>query len=269
MPEHQHVPRTRREVLGLFGGLGVTLLLASCADGSSTAGGTRTTRGGTTASGASGSSADAPTGVEAIPEETAGPYPGDGSNGPDVLNQDGVVRSDIRSSFGGASAVAAGVPLTLDLTLTDVGDRGRALPGAAVYVWHCDRAGRYSFYSPGLTDENYLRGVQVADADGAVTFTTVFPGAYPGRWPHIHLEVYRDLASARTATNLLRTSQLAMPADACTQVYATDGYASSASTFRGTTLQSDNVFSDGWSLQVPTVTGDPAGGYTARLPVGI
>ena len=54
-----------------------------------------------------------------IPEETAGPFPGDGSNGPNVLAQSGVVRSDIRSSFGSSTTVAEGVPLTIELTIQD------------------------------------------------------------------------------------------------------------------------------------------------------
>lgn len=46
----------------------------------------------------------------AIPEETAGPYPGDGTDGPNVLTESGVVRSDIRSSFGSLTGTAQGVP---------------------------------------------------------------------------------------------------------------------------------------------------------------
>jgi hypothetical protein len=46
--------------------------------------------------------------------ETAGPYPGDGSNGPNVLVESGIVRSDIRPSFGSYSGSAAGVPMTID-----------------------------------------------------------------------------------------------------------------------------------------------------------
>src|SRR5262245_33798282 len=46
-----------------------------------------------------------------IPSETAGPYPGDGTNGPNVLTQSGIVRSDIRASFGSAgTTVAPGTP---------------------------------------------------------------------------------------------------------------------------------------------------------------
>src|SRR5262245_681921 len=54
-----------------------------------------------------------------VPDETPGPFPGNGSNGPNALGLSDVVRSDIRSSVGGASATAAGVPLTLELRLMD------------------------------------------------------------------------------------------------------------------------------------------------------
>lgn len=90
-----------------------------------------------------------------IPEETAGPYPGDGSNGPDVLTQDGIVRSDIRSSFGSSTTTAEGVPLTITLTVVDTSGGCTAMAGAAVYAWHCDRDGNYSMYSQGVTQENY------------------------------------------------------------------------------------------------------------------
>ena len=101
-----------------------------------------------------------------VPEETAGPYPGDGSNGPDVLALTGVVRSDIRPSFAGLSGIADGIPLTIALTLVS-SSTCEPLAGRAVYLWHCDRLGRYSLYSLGATDQNYLRGVQAADASAA------------------------------------------------------------------------------------------------------
>lgn len=179
------------------------------------------------------------------------------------------MRSDIRSSFGSASGVAAGVPLTIELTVIDTGNGCAPLPGAAVYLWHCDRDGRYSMYSQGAENENYLRGVQAADANGKVTFTSIFPAAYSGRWPHIHFEVFPDLASATDGGNQLVTSQLAFPKDVCTAVYATDGYSQSVRNLAQTSLDSDMVFSDGVSLQTPTVTGDPTSGYTAKMGVGV
>src|SRR5262249_49654097 len=92
-----------------------------------------------------------------VPSETAGPYPGDGSNGPNVLDDSGIVRHDIRRSFGDSRALATGVPLRVNLTVTDASNDYAPLSGAAVYLWHCDRRGRYSMYSSGVTGENYLR----------------------------------------------------------------------------------------------------------------
>ncbi|MEV0718337.1 intradiol ring-cleavage dioxygenase [Asanoa sp. NPDC050611] len=205
-----------------------------------------------------------------IPEETAGPYPGDGSNGVDVLTESGIVRSDITRSFGTGSAVATGVPLTIALTVLDVGNGGgRPLAGAAVYLWHCDQQGRYSLYSQGVEQENYLRGVQVADDAGKVSFTSVYPAAYDGRWPHIHFEVYATLEKATTASDKLRTSQLALPEDTSTKVYATSGYEQSVRNMGKTSLETDMVFSDGYSLQLGTVSGDVSSGLTVTLAVPV
>jgi protocatechuate 3,4-dioxygenase beta subunit len=204
----------------------------------------------------------------AIPEETAGPYPGDGSNGPDVLSQSGVVRSDIRSSFGDYSRTAEGAPLTIKVALQDAANGCAALAGAAVYVWHCDRDGQYSLYT--VSDQNYLRGVQEAGSDGVVTFTSIFPGCYSGRWPHIHFEVFPSLASATDDANKVATSKIALPEDACAAVYAEAGYEQSTSNLQQTSLQSDTVFGDdGGAHQLGTVTGDVASGYTVELAVPV
>src|SRR3954470_15819689 len=141
-----------------------------------------------------------------INEETAGPYPGDASNGPNVLNQTGVVRTDIRSSFAGLSGTASGVPLDIELTIVGASTCA-PLANYAVYLWHCDALGRYSLYSSGATNQNYLRGVQAADANGKVTFTSIYPGCYAGRWPHIHFEVYPSLAAATNVANKIATSE--------------------------------------------------------------
>lgn len=239
---------SRRRLLTLFGGAGA-VALAACAGPS--AGESSASDGG------------------GIPEETAGPFPGDGSNGVNVLTESGIVRSDLTTSFGSGSKVAEGVPLTIRLTVLDTGNGSAALAGAAVYLWHCDIDGKYSLYSDGVTEENYLRGVQEADSDGVVTFTSIFPAAYSGRWPHIHFEVYPSLEKATTASDKLRTSQLALPEDACGLVYATDGYSQSVSNLEQTSLDSDNVFSDGYSLQLAKVTGTVDEGMTATLNVPV
>ena len=196
-----------------------------------------------------------------LPEETGGPFPGDGSNGANVLNQSGIVRRDITSSFGPSTTKAAGVPLNITMTIKDYANNKAPLGGGAVYVWHCDREGRYSLYSQGVTGENYLRGVQETDGKGQVNFTTIFPACYSGRWPHIHFEVYPSLAKATNSANKIATSQMALPEATCKAVYATSGYEQSLSNMGRVSLDSDNVFRDGYDLQMPTVTGDPSSGY--------
>ncbi|HWO68731.1 MAG TPA: intradiol ring-cleavage dioxygenase [Umezawaea sp.] len=251
----------RRRALALFGGAGLATLVG-CASGST---GQATSSAAATTTSAAASASAAACATE-IPEETAGPYPGDGSNGPNVLTESGIVRSDIRSGFGSASGTAQGLPLTITLT---VRKDCAAYRGAAVYLWHCDRDGNYSMYSKGVTDQNYLRGVQEADGSGQVTFTSIFPAAYDGRWPHVHFEVYPDLAEATKAGEPVKTTQLAFPKDVCETVYATDGYGASARNLASTSLESDMVFRDGHDTQLATVTGDVASGYTASLVVGL
>jgi protocatechuate 3,4-dioxygenase beta subunit len=253
---------SRRRMLRVLGLGAAAVGLAACGGGGtgSSSSASATTSGSTSASGASGE----------IPDETAGPYPGDGSNGPDVLEQSGIVRSDIRSSFGGASGTAQGVPMQLELTVKDLANGGGGFEGVAVYVWHCDREGRYSMYSDGVTGENYLRGVQVADADGRVRFTSIFPACYSGRWPHVHFEVYPDTASITDDAKVIATSQVALPEDICTKVYAQSGYEQSVSNLSQVSLDSDGVFGDdGGKRQLATVGGDVASGLKVSLTVGV
>jgi protocatechuate 3,4-dioxygenase beta subunit len=249
---------SRRRALGVFAGSLTTAALAACGASSS--------------SNSTGSSATATAAADAsgeIPDETAGPYPGDGSNGPNVLTESGVVRSDITKSFGDASGTAEGVPTTVEMTLLDVANGGTPLAGAAVYLWHCTMGGQYSLYDQDVAGENYLRGVQESDAGGKVTFTTIFPAAYSGRWPHIHFEVYSSLDDATSARSKLKTSQLALPQKACELVYATSGYEQSVSNLAQTSLDSDMVFSDGYASQLATTSGTVDSGMAVKLNVGV
>ncbi|MCU1396662.1 MAG: intradiol ring-cleavage dioxygenase, partial [Ilumatobacteraceae bacterium] len=211
---------------------------------------------------------DATTGLSAVPEETAGPYPGDGSNGVQVLTESGIVRSNIRSSFGSSTTDAGGVPTTLKMTLVDT-STGKPLVGAAVYVWHVDHQGRYSMYTQGATDENYLRGVQASDSNGLVTFESYYPACYDGRWPHIHYEVYPSVDSITSASNKIATSQIALPDEVNKVVYADSRYTSSPSIYATVSLATDLVFSDGTTNETPTVTGSVADGYTIELTAPI
>ncbi|MEU9166838.1 intradiol ring-cleavage dioxygenase [Streptomyces sp. NPDC048420] len=255
----------RRRMIRLMAGAGAALVpLVGCtADGSSSSAATAATD--TTAPSSTGEA------CATVPEETAGPYPGDGSNGVNVLKESGVVRADITRSFGdSAGGTARGVPLTVTLTVVEAASGcGTPKRGAAVYVWHCDREGGYSLYTEGVTDENYLRGVQETDEKGQVTFTTVFPGCYTGRWPHIHFEVYGSLEDATSATAITNTSQLALPKDVCDTVYATEGYERSVDNLGRLSLESDMVFRDGHDHQLAAVKGSVQEGYAATLTFAV
>lgn len=211
------------------------------------------------------------------PTETAGPFPGDGTNSKDgatvnALQQSGIVRQDIRPSFNGMTPVAEGVQLDLVLTLVNVNAACAPLVGHAIYLWQCDAEGIYSLY--GKTDRNYCRGVGITDAAGQVKFTTVFPACYDGRWPHMHFEVFADEASASTGDNSLLISQFALPADVAQTVYAAVPlYAASIANLGAVSLASDMVFSDNTAEQLAAqtmvLTGDVSSGFTGAATIGI
>jgi len=264
----------RRVLLGAAGLAATTLLTVWGCGGGGSDSSTDASSSSSSSSSSGSSSGSASTGTCAVSaEETQGPFPADGSNTingtvSNALALTGIVRSDIRSSFGTMSGTAAGVPTTLNLTLVNVNDSCAALSGYAIYVWHCDRDGEYSLY--GETDQNYLRGVQETDASGAVTFTTIFPACYSGRMPHIHIEVYRSETTATSYTNKLKTTQLAFPVDVCETLYSTaTGYSQSVTNLSQISFATDPVFSDGTTTEMSTVTGSVADGYTVSLQVGI
>jgi protocatechuate 3,4-dioxygenase beta subunit len=249
--------------------------MAGCGGGAgiNEAGATTVADSGTASGGTTGGTSGS-LGCAVIPEETGGPYPADGTNSSvggvaNALVLSGIVRSDIRSSVAGATGVAAGIPLTIRLQLVNVSASCATAAGATVYLWHCDRAGNYSMYSSGVTGENYLRGVQEADASGVVTFTTIFPGCYAGRMPHVHFEVYPTLAKATSAANRVKTSQFTFPMATLNEAYTASGYEASVRNLAGISYASDNVFNDGTSLQMATVSGSPATGYVATLTIGV
>jgi protocatechuate 3,4-dioxygenase beta subunit len=257
---------SRRRMLWL--GLSGTALLVGCGE-NSTSTSTSSSSSASSSSGGSSSGSNSTTdSCSKIPEETAGPYPGDGSNGQNVLTRTGVVRSDIRPSLS-TSTVAQGIPLTVQLKLVNINNSCAALTGYAIYLWHCDREGNYSMYSSAVSNEDYLRGVQSTDDTGMVVFQTIFPACYSGRWPHIHFEIYPTLNSAMIYSNKVATSQLALPEAVCDDVYATTGYSQSVRNLAQLSLSSDNIFSDGYSLQMASVTGNTTDGYVASLVVGV
>lgn len=271
----------RRRALGLIG-LGAGAMVAGC----SSAGGSTGTSGTVTTATPTPGATPTPTptatstatgSCTAYATETNGPYPADGTNvssgsTSNVLTASGIVRSDIRSSFlNGSTTIAAGVPLTLSIQLANVNNSCAPLSGYAIYVWHCNAAGQYSLYS--VPAESWLRGLQVTDANGMVTFTTIWPGCYSGRFPHIHFEVFTTQATALGGGYARLISQFAMPDTQNRLVYASSGYGSSTSNYANISIASDNVFGDNSAAQITAMTmsatGSVASGFTASAIVGI
>ncbi len=191
------------------------------------------------------------------PTETQGPYPLLA-----ILSNTAMVRSDIREG-------KTGVPLTVKLTILDLSNGCTPVAGAAVYIWHCDKDGLYSGYSvsnnAGQAGLTYLRGIQVTDSNGLVTFTTIYPGWYAGRITHVHFQVYLNNNLSVTAT---ATSQLAFPQATTQAVYNTSLYTKGQNN-SVTSFAADNVFSDGTTYQMAGISGDATSGYTAELQVTI
>ena len=266
-------PASRRQSLRWLVAGAAALPLAGCGGSSADDGFGLSSSTTTTSTGSTGSTGGSAV-CSVIPEETGGPYPGDGTNRnasgvANALVLSGIVRSDIRASVAGASGIAAGVPLTIRLKIENVAQGCAAAAGATVYLWHCTREGDYSMYTTSIVGENYLRGVQEADSEGYVTFTTIFPGCYDGRMPHVHFEVYPTLAKATSAANRIKTSQFAFPNAIASEAYTSSGYSKSVSNLSRISFATDNVFSDGTTLQMADVTGTASQGYTATLTVGV
>lgn len=226
---------SRRDALGIIGAAGAAIALG-CSSETPTSPGTdaATTSGGSPTVSASG--------CAVTPNETVGPYPS-------LMN---LIRSDIREG-------KSGTPVTLTINVVDAASGCSPIANANVEIWQCDAAGNYSQYGS-QASQTYLRGIQTTDANGNVTFTTIYPGWYQGRATHIHVEVTRNGAP-------VKVTQIAFPEAVTATVYATGVYASRG--LNPTSNASDNVFSDGVALETATLSGDPASGYTAGLTVGI
>lgn len=244
---------SRRRALGLVG-VGLGGLVAACNEG-------------VVARAATGS-------CLATPSETRGPFPADGTNGGgatiSVFGKDGLVRRDIRPSFAGMTGTAEGIPLELELRV--IGADGCApMAGAAIYLWQCDALGEYSLYT--VERENYLRGVQVTDADGVVRFTSIIPGCYGGRAPHFHFEAFASLDAATHGRNSLLVSQAAFPTAELQRAYADPRYGESLANLRRWPMERDWMFSgdsaEEAAWQTVKLSGDPASGYTGELSIGL
>jgi protocatechuate 3,4-dioxygenase beta subunit len=228
---------TRREALAMLGVGGAALSGVGCGD---TATSPTPVAGAATPTGTAGAS------CAVAPSETLGPYPS-------LID---LLRSDIREG-------KSGVPLTLTLTVVNVSSGCSPVAGASVDIWQCDADGHYSGYAqPGYSGQGqtFLRGIQVTDTGGRVTFTTVYPGWYMGRATHIHVEVTIGGRS-------VKVTQIAFPENITSAVYRTGVYAPRGQ--NPTTNAGDNVFADSLASELATVVGDPTSGYAAAFTVGI
>ncbi len=153
-----------------------------------------------------------------------------------------------------------GVKMTMEILIKNKNTSCLALSNVLVDVWHCDAQGNYSQYggtqmqSTNYSNVNWLRGRQTTDSNGLVGFTSIFPGWYGGRAPHVHVHVYTS------AGRSLLVTQIAFPKAICDNVYtnATD-YKSKG--LQDTTNERDNVFGDGFANELAAISGSITEGY--------
>jgi protocatechuate 3,4-dioxygenase beta subunit len=182
-----------------------------------------------------------------IPSETAGPFP------LDLTTNAFYFRQDVRET-------QTGVPLKLKLKINGIGNCG-VMQNVRVNIWHCTRDGFYSGYQTQV-GQTHLRGYQYTDVNGEVEFLTVFPGWYPGRVCHIHFQIF--VSSAYSVVSQLGFNEAAKNA-----IYLANPslYPSGADP---KSMATDGIFSDGFLLQVATLTPNATiGGYDSYLEVGV
>jgi len=179
------------------------------------------------------------------PRETRGPFP---NKTPAQL-----MHSNIRSD-------RKGVALLINLVIQDKSNDCKPLAGAIVDIWHCDKDGYYSQYGDhpmqreDLRAEDFLRGRQVADDQGRVSFLSIYPGWYSGRAPHIHLEILDSHARS------LLVTQIAFPGQISEIVYASPLYKDRG--LADTNNESDGIFRGDLEEEMGIVSGNLKDGFT-------
>jgi protocatechuate 3,4-dioxygenase beta subunit len=230
----------------MIGAVSTTVLMDACkkeAATDTTVGTTTTPTGG----------ASSTTGCVVAPTETEGPFP---SKTPASY-----VRSDITDG-------RTGYKLTIKINILNHNNNCNALAGALVDIWHCDADGNYSEYggsgtqTTNYTTVHFLRGRQTTDANGLVTFTSIFPGWYSGRTTHIHVHIYTASGTS------LKVTQIAFPEGTGSAVNAVNGYGKGMTGY--TYNKNDNVFSDDTTgMEIATVTGSTAAGFDLTMGISV
>ncbi|KHT27654.1 intradiol ring-cleavage dioxygenase [Pectobacterium carotovorum] len=143
-----------------------------------------------------------------------------------------ILRRDITES-------QSGIPLLLKIKVID-SVTCEPVDNILVDIWHCNARGKYSgwsFISPdkeATTDNvgtvnrtdstSFFRGIQPTDQNGAVRFTTIFPGFYAGRATHIHVAIRRPSKNPLKKEHFAFVGQLYFPEDLCKVVYSNEPY---------------------------------------------
>lgn len=173
------------------------------------------------------------------PTETAGPFP--------IKTPADLVRENIVSN-------KVGVPLLIKFTIQNTNNNCAPLQGVFVDIWQCDAKGNYSEYSGQLdgnfTSENFLRGRQTTNNNGDASFLSIYPGWYPGRTPHLHVEIKDSSGSS------LLITQVSFPDNISNAVYATTEYKGTADTNNS----NDGIVGAG--NLADSITGNITDGYT-------
>ncbi|QMW05281.1 dioxygenase family protein [Spirosoma foliorum] len=230
----------------LLGIAAVAPLVGGCSSSTIDPASTTTTSSGTSTSTGS-TNGSSSSNCSVTPSETEGPFP--------TKVPANFVRKDITDG-------RTGVAFTMNITIKNANNSCAALSGALVDVWHCDKDGYYSEYggtgmqSVNFTTVDFLRGRQTTDSNGLVSFTSIFPGWYAGRAPHVHVHIYNSAGKS------LLVTQIAFPYDITTIVYTTAQSYGYTKGVQDTKNESDNVFSDGFTTELATVSGSISGGYT-------
>ena len=132
------------------------------------------------------------------------------------------VRSNIVSG-------QVGTKTTLAITVIDTSCK--PVKGVRVDIWHANAAGKYSAVE-GDT-QNFLRGTQTTNSRGQATFTTIYPGWYPGRTMHVHFKIWKN-------GEQVLTSQFFTSDKVNSKIYANGAYAARGN--QDTPLAADRIY---------------------------
>ena len=190
-----------------------------------------------------------PNECEVSPTEAIGPFP--------IKSPADWVRANVIGDRNG-------VALMMNFTIQDTKNDCKPLAGVSVDIWQCDADGNYSEYNNQLdgdfTSEHFLRGRQTTDANGNVSFISIYPGWYPGRAPHIHFEILDSDG------NSLLAGQTAFPDDISKTVYADSNYKGDADTSN----EDDFLFEDSLAGNMAnSVTGNNTDGYVLNTIIKV